>query len=175
MKVSAFFIGLILIMFCCPVLAEESLTKPTVDNNAQKPDSYWLCSKLPVDKELAVSDVSESDGAPFSLANFSLQTNVIQVSVADLMNVYSAQPVYVSGILLNACAFANGVMAEDSARALGNNIHVLRALAQNTNLISSRITLVHSLQEMHRCVERNFPAVGYSPEPYDSESVGLCF
>lgn len=135
-------------------------------------DPIWHCSRTGNTEPQNMADASEQ----FSLASMSSAPDVIGVSIRDLIDIYSGVPVRVGSLPLSAC-FMPGQEALSLAalQSLGLQPSAIQALARKSSLVQSNLHLVTDEQQMHTCISRHFPAVGYLSKPMDTDKVLPCF
>ena len=136
-------------------------------------DPVWHCSRNTEVEKTAVPHVRENQ---FSIASFGTSTEIIGVSISDLIDVYSGVTVRVGGLPLSACFMPNNEKLTSTALAsLGLQASTIQALARKSTIIHSHLYLVTNDVQMLSCISQHFPAVGYLDEPHDTVSVQPCF
>ena len=146
--------------------------------NALGHEAVWLCSKTVAtndDKQLSrKSDTNDQDG--FSLASSGTNPDVINVSVMDLIAIYSGVRVTVGGEQLSACCRRSESPLNTAAlRSLGIKSSVSEILARKSSIVQSDLFVVTDEDEMLKCISEHFPAIGYLHEPMETNKVAPCF
>ena len=135
-------------------------------------DPIWHCSRTGQADSKNLADASEQ----FSLASMSSAPDVIGVSIRDLIDIYSGVPVRVGNLPLSACFMpGQDPLSLAALQSLGLPPPAIQALARKSSLVQSNLHLVTDEQQMHACISRHFPAVGYLSQPVDTDKVLPCF
>jgi hypothetical protein len=112
----------------------------------------------------------------FSLASMSSVPDVIGVSIRDLIDIYSGVPVRVGDLPLSACFIpGQDPLSLAALKSLGLQTPAIQALARKSALVQSNLYLVTDEQQMHACISRHFPAVGYLSKPVNTDKILPCF
>lgn len=136
-------------------------------------DPVWHCSRNTEVEKTAIPHVRENQ---FSIASFGTSTEIIGVSISDLIDVYSGVTVRVGGLPLSACFMPNNEkLTSTTLASLGLQASTIQALARKSTIIHSHLYLVTNDVQMLSCISQHFPAVGYLDEPHDTVSVQPCF
>lgn len=136
-------------------------------------DPVWHCSRH-TNNQIDLSSSESSN--EFSIASFSSSTNVIGVSISDLIDVYSGIPVRIGGLPLSACFMLGNESTTSAAlTSLGLKPTAIQALAKKSAIIQSHLYSARNNKQMLDCIAQHFPAVGYMSEPFETESVQPCF
>lgn len=100
----------------------------------------------------------------------------IDISLMDLINVYSGGAVSLGGLPLTACFMAgNSDLNAAVLQSLGLQTSVMQALSRKNSIVGSHFRRVLDEEEMKMCIGSNFPAVGYLSQPVENEAIGPCF
>lgn len=137
----------------------------------------WHCSRFPRVTETVSADQPSAEAEmPFQIATLS-NTNVVGISLKNLMDVYSGVTVYIDeGKPLMACFRNDGSAISRAALAsLGLNEDTMMALARKSSIARSHLEWVSDEVGMQRCMRRNYPAVGYFKGEQDIAEVAPCF
>ncbi len=138
-------------------------------------DTVWHCSRS------AAVDVSDDSigvdlGDQFLLTAQGGPSDVINITLRDLMDVYSGVYVDVSGITLSACFMpVSDTQTLMALKALGLNSDVFSALARKSAITKSPLYRVRNELQMRECIVRHQPAVGYLSKPLSTEEITPCF
>lgn len=136
-------------------------------------EPLWHCSKNSVESPEQENIQQE---AMFSIAGLGGRSDVIGVSLRDLIDVYSGQPVRVGGRPLTACFYPSQHPATSSAmKSLGIQTGAIQSMARGSSIVQSNLKMVNDEKQMITCIGKNFPAVGYLLQETDSERVSTCF
>lgn len=136
-------------------------------------DPIWHCSRNP-EQTAHISEEEQSE--QFSVASLSTSTEVIGVSISDLIDVYSGRHVKVGGLPLSACFMPNTKDLTNTAlESLGLEPATIQALARKSSIIQSNLYLVTSEKQMAQCITQHFPAVGYLDTPTKTNEFEPCF
>jgi len=137
-------------------------------------DTVWHCSRAPAMQQ-AVGSGPET-GDLFALAQQDGADDVIQISVTDLIDVYSGVSVRLSGLPLSACFMpVNDPMTMKAMRDLGLNADVSSALARKSAIAKNNLYRITDESEMKACIKRHHPAVGYLNRAQVTEQLAPCF
>ena len=119
---------------------------------------------------------NKHEDGEFSIASTGLATDIIQVSLQDIFDVFAGTPVRISGVSLSAC-FISGdePMTRDALKSLGLSAATLQRLTKQANIVHSHIYAVPNEGEMNNCIAHHYPAVGYLAQTQWSNYVGPCF
>lgn len=145
--------------------------------NAFAQEAVWHCSKtVTTNEDNQLSHRTDNDAGGFSLASSGTNPDVINISVMDLMDIYSGEKVTLGGKRLSAC-FMRGESALNTAalRSLGLKSSVSQTLARKSAIVQSHLYLVTDEREMMACIKDHFPAVGYAHTPTETDEVAPCF
>lgn len=136
--------------------------------------TVWHCSRMPtVD---VMTDNRAAPGDLFTLAEQGGADDVIQISVRDLIDVYSGVNVRLSGVPLSACFMpVNNASTVKALRDLGLSADVLSALARKSAIAQSHLYRVTDEAEMKACIAQHQPAVGYLSQTHNTEQLAPCF
>lgn len=137
-------------------------------------EAVWHCSRSGqgVVSETEPKNASES----FSIASIGNASDTIGISIRDLMDVYSAIDVRVSGLPLSACFFpSNDSLTNSAIKSLGLEPNVISALARKSAIAQSHLFRVTDEAQMMRCISKNFPAVGYLSTEQTTDRIAPCF
>ena len=137
-------------------------------------EAVWHCSRS------GQGVVSESEppnaSETFSIASIGNANDTIGVSIRDLMDVYSAMDVRVSGLPLSACFFpSNDSLTNSAIKSLGLEPNVISALARKSAIAQSHLFRATDEAQMMRCISKNYPAVGYLSAEQTTEHIAPCF
>ncbi|MEY3612813.1 MAG: hypothetical protein RJB14_2535 [Pseudomonadota bacterium] len=138
----------------------------------------WHCSKQHTLSETGlvenVAKIQQED--IFQIASLGNETDVIGITLRDLMDVYSGLPVRIGGRALKACFLNdNGQSSRDMLAALGLNANSMSALARKSAIVRSPLEWVSNEADMMRCMTKHHPAVGYFTETHETDEVAPCF
>lgn len=137
-------------------------------------ESIWHCSRLP--KSATEEVAQENTSNQFSLASTSASPDIINISVRDLIDVYSGRPVKVSGEPLSACFLVgNNEISKKILTNLGLNQAVIQSLSKKSSIVQSKLFWVSDDAEMEDCIVKHFPAVGYLANPTSNSAIEPCF
>jgi hypothetical protein len=147
--------------------------------NASAAQSVWHCSRQ-ADLGPLVGDSAQAgqpaDDGDFQIASMSANSDVIGVTLRDLVDVYAGMPVRIGGRPLTACFNSdNDPSSEQALSSLGLNTNAMSALARKSAIVRSQLIWVSNQEDMMHCISRNFPAVGYFANPKDTSEVSPCF
>jgi hypothetical protein len=140
--------------------------------------SVWHCSRqTDLDQSGAGSyQAEQSRDDTFQIASMSVNTDVIGITLRDLMDVYAGVPVRIGGKPLTACFNNNNEPSSTEAlSSLGLNANAMSALSRKSAIVRSQLKWVSDENDMMHCISRNFPAVGYFTAPQDTAEVSPCF
>jgi hypothetical protein len=138
----------------------------------------WHCSRqTDLDQSGAGSyQAEQSRDDTFQIASMSVNTDVIGITLRDLMDVYAGVPVRIGGKPLTACFNNNNEPSSTEAlSSLGLNANAMSALSRKSAIVRSQLKWVSDEDDMMHCISRNFPAVGYFTAPQDTAEVSPCF
>jgi len=136
-------------------------------------DPIWHCSRN-VGQPTYISEEEQSE--QFSVASVSTSSEVIGVSISDLIDVYSGRHVKVGGLPLSACFMPNTKDLTNTAlESLGLEPATIQALARKSSIIQSNLHLVTNEKQMAQCIAQHFPAVGYLDTPTKTNEFEPCF
>lgn len=137
-------------------------------------DPVWHCSRHQMN-EAGTEDVSSTDYS-FSIASLGSSTDVIGISVSDLIDIYSGSKVDVGGLPLSAC-FISGTdkLSTSALESLGLKSQTIQALARKSAIVQNNLFYVTDEKQMLSCIAKNFPAVGYLSQPNETDKVLPCF
>jgi hypothetical protein len=129
----------------------------------------WHCSR----SDIQVADASDD----FNLASLSLESEVIRLSLKDLLSVYQGRPVELTGNLqLSACVVDSDTQLTNSAlSSIGSSSVLVKAITRSSNLAKSNIFIVQDEQSMVACIQKHHPAIGYLSKATQTEAIGPCF
>lgn len=146
----------------------------TIGCNAAFAEPVWHCSRNKVDAEkLSSSEIQENQ---FSIASYNASSDVIGVSISDLIDIYSGVPIHIGGLPLSACFIpSNQNLTSAAITSLGLQPSVIQALAKKSAIIQRNLYLVTSEKQMLSCITQHFPSVGYLNEPINTTEVQPCF
>lgn len=132
-------------------------------------EAVWHCTRT------AVSDSTPNhDGLDNGLDAWGNHT--IQVTLNDLIAVYSGYPLRIVGKPLFACFMpGDEALSLDALDSMGFNASALQILARRSAIVQRQLEIVTSEAQMLLCMERNAPAFGYLPGPVVNASVAPCF
>jgi hypothetical protein len=134
----------------------------------------WHCSRN--GQETAQNNAVVTKENDFSIATINASTNVIGVSINDLIDIYSGVPVRVSGIPLSACfSLSDRAMTAAALTSLGLQTTTIQALARKSSIIQSNLYPVENELQMAKCITQHFPAVGYLQTPTNTDDIQPCF
>jgi hypothetical protein len=138
-------------------------------------DPVWHCSRNTQEAALAQKEASAQENR-FFIASFNSAADVIEVSVRDLIDVYTGVPVRVGGMPLSACFLAgNDSLTSSALASLGLSLAPIQAMARKSNIVQNNLHIATDEPQMLNCVAKNFPAVGYASQPHESKDVLPCF
>lgn len=145
--------------------------------NASGQEAVWLCSKtVTAQTDQQLSQKNDNDAGGFSLASSGTNPDVINISVMDLMDIYSGDRVTLGGKRLSACFMrGEGALNAAALRSLGLKSSVSQTLARKSAIVQSHLYLVTDEEEMMACIKDHFPAVGYAHTPIETDEVAPCF
>jgi hypothetical protein len=146
--------------------------------SAAPAQSVWHCSRqADLDQSGGGSyQAEQSSEDTFQIASMSTQTDVIGITLRDLIDVYAGLPVRIGGKPLTACFNNdNEVSSTEALSSLGLNANTMSALSRKSAIVRSQLKWVSNHDDMMHCISRNFPAVGYFPGPQDTAEVSPCF
>jgi len=136
-------------------------------------DPVWHCSANSNAEKNASVQAQEDY---FSLASLNASTDVIGVSISDLIDVYSGVAVRIGGLPLSACFMpGNEGLTSSALTSLGLQPSAIQALARKSSIIQSNLYYVTNDNQMVTCIAQHFPAVGYLAEPTITKAVEPCF
>lgn len=135
---------------------------------AQEVSAIWHCTKQ--------SSRDQRTYEPIA-ADFSPNAHdTIQVTLDDLMAVYSGYPVRISGRPLYACFMpSNEALTLDALGSMNFNASALQVLGRRSAIVQRHLEIVSSEEHMLMCMERNAPAFGYFSQPMRTSKVAPCF
>ncbi len=137
-------------------------------------DTVWHCSRAPMAEHVAGSRPDAGD--LFALAHQDGADDVIQISVTDLIDVYSGVSVRLSGLPLSACFMpVNDPTTVKAMRDLGLSADVSSALARKSSIARNNLYRITDEEEMKACIKRRHPAVGYLNRAQVTEQLAPCF
>ncbi len=136
-------------------------------------DPVWHCSRnSSPEKNISL----EAQQNLFSLAAINPSSDVIGVTLNDLLDVYSGIPVRIGGLPLSACFMPSQKGQTTVAlTSLGLKPEAIQALARKSSIIQSPLRSVANEKQMLSCIAQNFPAVGYFEDSTETETVQPCF
>lgn len=141
--------------------------------HAHTTTAHWHCSKQAPNAALEQPLTSPNNDV-FDLSTTA--TNVVGVSLTDLMDVYSGRPVYMGNRHLTACFMAGQTSLNQSAYTrIGMQWTALQQLQRRSAIAQSHLRMVTSEAEMLQCIAQYSPAVGYLSHPTVTEQVSPCF
>lgn len=146
--------------------------------SASQAQSIWHCSRQSDlgQSGLDADQAEQSSDDTFQIASMGSNPEVIGITLRDLIDVYSGMPVRIGGKPLTACFNNdNSATSTDALSTLGLNANAMSALARKSAIVRSQLQWVSNDEDMMRCITRNFPAVGYFPEPKDTDGISPCF
>jgi hypothetical protein len=143
-------------------------------NNATWADTTWHCSRNV--HNAMHSQMASAEKDQFSIAAVGSAPDVINVSIRDLLDLYSGVTVRISGLTLSACFMpSNRALTSSALNELGLNASTMLALSRKNAIVQNNLHLANDEVDMLRCIENNFPAVGYMSTTTESELVAPCF
>jgi hypothetical protein len=149
--------------FCCLLLVSSTAWA----------DSSWHCSRNTQD---TLSSYKTPAADQFSIASVGSSTDVINVSIRDLIDLYSGTTVRISGVALSACFMpSNEALTSSALTALGLYPSTIQALSRRSSIVQSNLHLVSDEAQMLQCIEKHYPAVGYVSTTTQTEQVAPCF
>ena len=132
-------------------------------------ESVWHCTGTAVSDSTPKHD--KLDNGTEAWGN-----NTIQVTLNDLIAVYSGYPLRIEGKPLFACFMpGDEALSLDALDSMGFNASALQILARRSAIVQRQLEIVTSEAQMLLCMERNAPAFGYLPGPVVNTSVAPCF
>lgn len=138
-------------------------------------DPVWHCSRN-IQKAEDVSSSVQAQENEFSIASFNSSSDVIAVSISDLIDIYSGVPVRIGGLPLSACFIPNQQGLTSAAlTSLGLQASAIQALARKSAIVQNNLYPLTTEKQMVSCIAQHFPAVGYLDEPTHSDEVQPCF
>ena len=143
-------------------------------NNASWADTTWHCSR---NLQNAIhGQIASTEKDQFSIASVGSASDVINVSIRDLLDLYSGSTVYISGITLSACFIpSNRALTSSALNELGLNASTMLALSRKNAIVQKNLHLANDEVGMLKCIENNFPAVGYISTMTETELIAPCF
>lgn len=136
-------------------------------------DPVWHCSRNVGIGNEQHSYISTND---FSIASLNSSTDVIGVSISDLIDVYSGVLIRIGGVSLSACFMpSDSTLSKTALTSLGLQPAVIQALSRKSAIVQSNLFLVSTEAQMLTCIEDHFPAVGYLNDPTETDKVQPCF
>lgn len=135
--------------------------------------AVWHCSR--VNNEANANNAVADPNNSFSIALVGNSTDVIMISVRDLIDVYSSYDVRVSGMVLSACFIPSINSTNQIFKDLGLNPQVIAALARKSSIINSHLYQVYDEAQMLQCITKHYPAVGYFSSEKRTEGLAPCF
>lgn len=112
----------------------------------------------------------------FSIASVSSAADVINISIRDLIDLYSGHPVHISGKPLSACFMpSNEALTSNALKELGLRVTTIQALSRKNSIVQTNLHLVTDEKQMLQCIGKYFPAVGYASEMTVTELLAPCF
>ena len=112
----------------------------------------------------------------FTLAGLGDLQGVIEISLSDLINVFSGVSVKLGSLPLSACFKpVNDPETVQAMQALGLNVESFSALARKSAIVKSHLYRVTDEAEMKACIGRHHPAVGYLKEAVTLDRLSPCF
>lgn len=137
-------------------------------------EPVWHCSRNESNSDAVASITSSADH--FSIASVSASEEVINLSLNDLIDIYSGVPVRISGLTLSACfMLGNEELTSQALLSLGLQPSAIQALARKSAIIQSNLFPVTNETQMLSCIATHFPAVGYLQEAKMTQKVQPCF
>ena len=137
-------------------------------------ETIWHCSRIKDPTAIHASNKSTLNS--FNIASMSNNADVIEISVRDLIDVYSGKSVRVSGEPLSACFLVgDNKMSTEALTALGLKSSVIQAIARKSAIVQAQLYWVSDEDDMERCIAKHFPAVGYLSNMISNESIDSCF
>lgn len=138
-------------------------------------EPVWLCSRND-NQTPQIADVQAPNEHQFSIASINSATDVISVSVRDLIDVYNGTPIRVGGMPLSACFLsADDQLTSKALTSLGLNQASAQALARKNAITQNNLHPVKDEEQMSSCIARNYPAVGYASRFIETSDVLPCF
>jgi hypothetical protein len=136
-------------------------------------DAVWHCSRNSMQNVSENPYIQENN---FSIASVNASNDAIGISITDLIDIYSGVPVRIGGLALSACYSQNDEILNTSAlSSLGLQTSVIQALARKSSIVQNNLYFVAAEEQMLKCIEKHFPAVGYLDESTETETVKPCF
>lgn len=135
----------------------------------------WHCSRtISTESTANAEQIAQQD--QFSIASFNSSSEAISVSVRDLIDIYTGNPVRVGGLQLSACFLINNQsLTYEALTSLGIQLKTIEALARRNSIAQNNLFYVTDEVQMNTCIAKNFPAVGYLPHPIDTAKILPCF
>lgn len=150
--------------FCCLILFSSTAWA----------DSSWHCSRHTQNTITSVKASPAED--QFSIASVSSAPDVINVSVRDLIDLYSGVSVRISGVTLSACFMpSNEALTSSALTELGLYPSTIQALSRKSAIVQSNLYLVNDEAQMLQCIGKHFPAVGYVSTMTETALAAPCF
>jgi hypothetical protein len=135
-------------------------------------DPVWHCSR---NQDTPAAQVAAKEDS-FSIAAVGNASDVISVSIRDLIDIYSGAPVQLSGEKLSACfVLGNEAMTSSALKSLGMQPAAIQSLSRKSTIVQSNLYSVVDERQMLQCIQRHFPAVGYLSQSTETEQVAPCF
>jgi hypothetical protein len=136
--------------------------------------SAWHCSR---NSENSASNYhAPAPEDQFSIASVSSSVDVINVSVRDLIDLYSGSSVHISGRSLSACFMpSNEALTSNALKELGLRATTIQALSRKNSIVQTNLYLVTDEKQMLQCISKHFPAVGYVSEMTETDLLAPCF
>lgn len=136
-------------------------------------ESIWHCSKMPTDGPQQSAAAQQDQ---FSIASLGGNSEVIGVSIRDLIDAYTGTVVNLGGVPLSACFWAGEEKLTASALlSLGLQPSAAMSLTRKSAIIQNNIHIVTSESQMMQCIADKYPAVGYLPSSKETDKVSPCF
>lgn len=137
-------------------------------------DPIWQCSRT--QEQQAQSPHTSKADDQFSIASFGNSSDVIGVSIRDLIDIYSGTPVRIGGLPLSACfMLGDGTLSQTALTSLGLKSQTIQALARKSSIVQNNLFYVSNEEQMLSCIAKNFPAVGYLSAPTEDTNSLPCF
>jgi len=110
------------------------------------------------------------------LSSEASNAGTINVTLGDLVAVYSGYPLKIIGKPLYACFMpGDEALSLDALGSLDLHSPALQILSRRSAIVQRQLEVVTSEAQMLLCMERNAPAFGYLPRPVSNASVAPCF
>jgi len=137
-------------------------------------DPIWQCSRTQATDAQSAKASKVDD--QFSIASFGSSSDVISISIRDLIDIYSGTPVRIGGLPLSACfMLGDGALSQTALTSLGLKSQTIQALARKSSIVQNNLFYVSNEEQMLNCIAKNFPSVGYLSAPKEDENSLPCF